>query len=145
MSQSNHFIIESEAAMEAFGAKLALSCKSGDCIVLNGPLGAGKTTLVRGFLKSLGHQGIVKSPTYTLVETYKLNNRNINHFDLYRIAKPEELEYIGWRDYFADQAINLIEWPEKAESLLPSPNYVITIKLLTENRRELTLSPLVNC
>ncbi|MDO8953654.1 MAG: tRNA (adenosine(37)-N6)-threonylcarbamoyltransferase complex ATPase subunit type 1 TsaE [Gammaproteobacteria bacterium] len=140
MSQPSHFIIESETAMEAFGAKLALSCKPGDCLVLNGPLGAGKTTLVRGFLKGLGHKGIVKSPTYTLVETYNLNNQAINHFDLYRIAEPEELEFIGWRDYFNDQAINLVEWPEKAGNFMPSPTLIIDIEILADDKRELMIS-----
>lgn len=139
MFLNQQFDIDCEEAMLAFGAKLASDCKAGTCILLNGQLGAGKTTFVRGFLQALGHTGHVKSPTYTLVETYNLNGLIINHFDLYRLNDPEELAFIGWRDYFKDKAINLIEWPQKAGDLLPKADISITFELISATKRRINL------
>lgn len=119
----------------ALGAKLAQKSKSGDVIYLIGELGAGKTTLVRGFLRSLGHKGKVKSPTYTLVEPYEIVGKKIYHFDLYRLLDPEELEHIGIRDYFTDKSICLIEWPERAYNMLPSANIICTIEIIELGRK----------
>lgn len=117
--------------MTAFGVDLAemlkRAAKKRYVIYLEGELGAGKTTLVRGLLKGLGYNGKVKSPTFTIVEPYQIGKQVVYHFDLYRLNDPEELEYIGARDYFAASAIILIEWPGKAEKNLPEADLICRI------------------
>lgn len=119
--------IPDENAMMQLGGKIAEQFPDGGIVLLKGDLGAGKTTLVRGLLRHLGFQGIVKSPTYTLVEPYKLDTRRVYHFDLYRLGDPEELEYIGGRDYWDSDSLCLIEWPEKALDYLPQADLELHI------------------
>lgn len=111
-------IIGSEQEMKAFGAGLIQACDSAGVITLKGNLGTGKTTLVRGALEACGITSGVRSPTYTLVEYYELRGLSVAHFDLYRLADSEELEYLGFRDYLQSDTLCFIEWPERAADYL---------------------------
>lgn len=104
-------------------------------LFLEGDLGAGKTTLTRGILRGLGFAGRVKSPTYTLVEPYVVSNLYLYHFDLYRFSDPSEWEDAGFRDYFNRESVCLIEWADKAEGLLPTPDWLITLVPEGEGRQ----------
>jgi len=126
--------LENEAATERFGAELWALLPTKCLVFLHGHLGAGKTTLVRGFLRAGGYVGTVKSPTYNLVEEYTLGSRKIFHFDLYRLTDPEELEWIGIRDYFDQDAVCFIEWPDKGEGFLPEPDRTITLRAEEDGR-----------
>jgi tRNA threonylcarbamoyladenosine biosynthesis protein TsaE len=134
------------AATERLGAAIGLAAienaaaKAG-LIFLEGNLGAGKTTLTRGLLHALGHVGTVRSPTYTLVETYPLSDvpvARVAHFDLYRLCSPEELEDMGFRDYLDDSLV-LIEWPEKGAGALPVPDLNLRFAI-THEARDVLLS-----
>ncbi|MDF9904754.1 UNVERIFIED_ORG: tRNA threonylcarbamoyladenosine biosynthesis protein TsaE [Pseudomonas reinekei] len=116
-----------EQAMSDFGARIARITQGHGLIFLEGNLGMGKTTLSRGIIRGLGHVGAVKSPTFTLVEPYEIGDIRAFHFDLYRLVDPEELEFLGIRDYFEDDALRLIEWPDKGAGFLPKPDLTITI------------------
>jgi len=126
--------IDSPEQQEQTGADLAAVCPSGCIIYLHGDLGAGKTTLVRGFLQGLGHGGAVKSPTYTLLEPYVIAGAYFCHIDLYRLADAGELEYLGLRDLLQEGATLLVEWPEKGQGELPAPDLIIHIEYHQQGR-----------
>ena len=130
-----------EEAMMAFGARLAQVSEGVGVIFLDGDLGAGKTTLSRGLIRGFGHEGAVKSPTFTLVEPYEIGSIKVFHFDLYRLVDPEELEFMGVRDYFDGDSLCLIEWPQRGAGFLPKPDLTITIRPHAQGRA-LTLSPI---
>jgi tRNA threonylcarbamoyladenosine biosynthesis protein TsaE len=127
--------VASEQDMERLGGRLAVALQPGVTVFLRGELGAGKTTLVRGLLRALGHEGTVKSPTYTLVEPYECDGLKVYHFDLYRLQDAEELEAIGMRDYLDGGGVCLIEWPERGETMLAVPDLEVTITRQDGRRR----------
>jgi tRNA threonylcarbamoyladenosine biosynthesis protein TsaE len=129
-----HCHLADEAATLAFGAQLARELTPGLTFYLEGDLGAGKTTLVRGVLRALGYGGRVKSPTYTLAESYSLPAFELYHFDLYRMHDPREWLDAGFRDVSDGQVVSLIEWPEKAAGWLPPPDVIVRLKIADDAR-----------
>ncbi|UHD16189.1 tRNA (adenosine(37)-N6)-threonylcarbamoyltransferase complex ATPase subunit type 1 TsaE [Thiocapsa bogorovii] len=121
-------------AQLAFGARIAALLPPRLIVYLEGDLGTGKTTLTRGVLAGLGHRGAARSPTYTLLEPYELADRCINHLDLYRLGDPQELEYLGLRDLLAEDAVWMVEWPERGVGMLPPPDLVIAIEYVANGR-----------
>jgi len=126
--------LESESVTLIFGAEIAKILRPGLIIFLKGDLGAGKTTLARGILRGLGYEGKVKSPTYNLVELYKISRLYFYHFDFYRFTDPIEWEEAGFREYFNENSICLVEWPEKAEKLLPIADVQISFTIIGTGR-----------
>ena len=129
------FELRTEETMLDFSADLAAFTSPGGLIFLSGELGAGKTTFARGIMRGLGYLSAVKSPTYTLVECYSGGRLPVYHFDLYRLEEPEELEFIGFRDYLNDVSLVLVEWPERAKEFLPEPDVKIFIKPTCDGRK----------
>ena len=123
-------------AMERLGRQLAHSARRPGIIYFQGDLGTGKTTLVRSLLQGFGYTGKVRSPTYTLVEAYPLDDLTVYHLDLYRLAAPEELEWIGIRDLLADDAsLLVVEWPERGRGMLPTSDLTFSLEYLNHGRR----------
>ncbi len=125
--------LPSEAATVQFGERLGRTLldkfRGSALVLLQGELGAGKTTLVRGILRSIGHLGVVKSPTYTLLEPYSLGGQDAYHFDLYRINDPEELLFVGFDEIIDGPGLKIIEWPERAEGWLPREQAVVKLEV----------------
>ncbi|NIC06884.1 tRNA (adenosine(37)-N6)-threonylcarbamoyltransferase complex ATPase subunit type 1 TsaE [Billgrantia bachuensis] len=126
--------LDDEDRQVVFGQCLGRALEGRGRIYLEGELGAGKTTLTRGILRAHGHAGAVKSPTYTLVEPYEWQGGRVYHFDLYRLGDAEELEFIGGRDLFADDALCIVEWPSRGEGWLPTPDLTIALSLYGHGR-----------
>lgn len=122
------FSLQSEADTECLASALAGLNLTGS-VWLSGDLGAGKTTLSRYWLQKMGHKGAVKSPTYTLVEPYVISGKPVYHADLYRLDDPEELDDIGFFDYFGSDSLVIIEWASRAATLLPEPNVIISLQV----------------
>ncbi len=127
-----------ESSTQALGTALARTLMPGLKIYLHGELGAGKTSLTRALLQSAGHTGRVKSPTYTLVEPYAIRVQNnpaaLMHFDLYRMGSPEEFIDAGFREYFDSDYLCVVEWPERAEDLLPPADLDVFLSVAGEGR-----------
>ena len=123
------YYAKDESAMLAFGKALLSAMEAEGVVFLLGDLGMGKTTLSRGVVQAAGHKGAVKSPTYTLVEPYEFPGSIIYHFDLYRLSDPEELEYLGIRDYFDKGMLSLVEWPNRGEGYLPTADLEINLSI----------------
>ncbi|MFQ3787762.1 tRNA (adenosine(37)-N6)-threonylcarbamoyltransferase complex ATPase subunit type 1 TsaE [Halomonas sp. A29] len=132
-----HIRLDDEDRQVVFGQCLGRALKGRGRIYLEGELGAGKTTLTRGILRAHGHAGAVKSPTYTLVEPYELTEGRVYHFDLYRLGDPEELEFIGGRDLFTDDALCIVEWPSRGKGWLPLPDLSVALSLCGSGREAL--------
>jgi len=137
----DHFSLNlaNEAATLALGAEISAILRPGLIIFLSGNLGAGKTTLTRGILRGLEYEGKVKSPTYNLVEVYKFSRLYFYHFDFYRFDSPLEWEEAGFRDYFASGSICLVEWPERAGELLPTPDLKLSFHITTTDQRRVEI------
>ncbi|MDK9724723.1 MAG: tRNA (adenosine(37)-N6)-threonylcarbamoyltransferase complex ATPase subunit type 1 TsaE [Sterolibacteriaceae bacterium MAG5] len=128
------FDLPDEAATLALGAAMARQVPRGAVVYLEGDLGAGKTTLVRGLLRALGHRGAVKSPTYNLVELHAVSGLNLYHFDFYRFSQPEEYLDAGLDEYFAGDGVCLVEWPDRAAPYLPAPDLRLRLVLAGDGR-----------
>ena len=130
----SRFLPDEQATLE-LGGKLAAAMVPGLYIALSGDLGSGKTTLARGILRGLGYQGRVKSPTYTLVELYKVSRLDLYHFDFYRFEDPGEFLEAGFQECFDGHNVCLVEWPERVQGLLPQADLDIGISIEDDGRR----------
>lgn len=129
------YFAATEPDLLQFAASFALQLKPGQIVYLQGDLGAGKTTFVRGALQALGWQGSIKSPTYAIIDSYPFADFTVHHADLYRLNDPEELDYLGFQDYLTSDAIVLIEWPEKGAGELPPADIRVMFTEENQGRR----------
>ena len=132
--------IENTSTMEHLGACISNYVRPATSLWLQGPLGAGKTTLCRGLIKGLGYEYAVKSPTFTLVNSYTIGDLIVHHFDFYRVSDPYEFDLIGGHDYFTDNAFCVIEWPQHAEKMLQAPALCINLEIGGTSRKALIKS-----
>ncbi len=132
---SYDWTLDTEAATQRWAQQLAPCLYPGLLVTLQGPLGAGKTTVVRALLRALGVQGQIKSPTYALLEMYAVSRLYLYHFDFYRISSSEELEEAGFRDYFSGTGVCFVEWPQRAGAWLPVPDVAIELEIMEEKRK----------
>lgn len=123
-----------EAALLIAAAQFGSTLKIPAVVYLSGELGAGKTTFARALIQSLGYAGNVKSPTYTLLETYQAGDLQVVHFDLYRLEDPEELHALGYRELISQAGLVLVEWSEKGDSLIPAADYVVELEYALPGR-----------
>jgi tRNA threonylcarbamoyladenosine biosynthesis protein TsaE len=123
-----------EEAAQAFARRFSGAVRPPMVIYLEGDLGAGKTTFARAYIHGLGYKGYVKSPSYGLLETYRVDSQQVLHLDLYRIEDPEELEYLALRDLYDGQTVLLVEWPDRGGGLLPAPDLVLKFDENHESR-----------
>ena len=135
MTAPTHIDLPDSAATEAMGVRLAPRLRHGGVVFLSGDLGAGKTTLVRALLRALGHDGAVRSPTYAIVEPYRVDGLEVYHLDLYRIADADELEYLGLREWLRPGVLLLVEWPERGLGMLPAPDLHLHLDYAGDGRR----------
>ncbi len=135
MNAPPEYYLTDEAETTSLGAKIAKHLNSGMTIFLSGQLGAGKTCLTRGILRELGYQGSVKSPTYSLVETYTINNKKISHFDFYRLSAAEELFEAGFEEHFSEENICIVEWPEKIAAVMDTADVLIRFEIAGTSRK----------
>ena len=133
-------LLDDEESLLTLAADMAPCIKPGMVIYLKGNLGVGKTVLARALIHNLGYDGLVKSPTYSLVEPYQIDTLfTCYHFDLYRLSEPEELEFTGSRDYFNAQSLCLVEWPEKASGYISAADITCELEY-HETGRKITIS-----
>jgi tRNA threonylcarbamoyladenosine biosynthesis protein TsaE len=130
------FHLPDAAATEAFGAALAPSLDGGMIVALRGDLGTGKTTLVRGMLRARGVEGTIRSPTYTLVEHYPVSTLYFYHFDFYRFTRADEWDSAGLSDYFRDDAVCIVEWPERVGDRLPAADLELSLSYARNGGRD---------
>jgi tRNA threonylcarbamoyladenosine biosynthesis protein TsaE len=128
------FLADEEATL-AFGRHIASVTGGRGLVTLQGDLGSGKTTLSRGLIRALGHTGAVKSPTFTLVEPYELANGQVLHYDLYRLNDPEELHFLGVRDFLDGDTLTLVEWPERGRHWLPAADLALQLQVSGNGRQ----------
>jgi tRNA threonylcarbamoyladenosine biosynthesis protein TsaE len=135
------FVLHDENETEDIAKRIAASCLMPLVVTFGGQLGVGKTTLIRFMLRALGVSGAIKSPTFSLVESYMIPSAvTIHHFDLYRIADEAELDYIGFRDYFSTNTLCCIEWPERAPHVLSLVDLHCSLAITDQAHRILTIS-----
>lgn len=134
MMTEKHILLDDDAATVQLGVRLVHALNTPALITFTGPIGAGKTTLIRAMLRAHGVSSAIKSPTYTLVESYDCAPCTVHHFDLYRIHDPMELEFIGFREYLGQNAVCLVEWPEHGGGMLGKPDLQVSLEPAGDGR-----------